>query len=535
VPAQQLTVLDVTRDLLRNLGLTTIFGNPGTTELGFLADFPDDFRYVLGLQELAVISMADGYAQYSGNAALVNLHSVGGLGHAMGGLATAFKNNAPLVLISGQQSRPLLTGEPFLGSTDAASFPKPWVKWSVEPARAQDVPAAILRGYQIATSAPYGPVLISVPADDWEQPGTPIAHRPRSSGFGPDPRRIAELAEALAAAANPVIVVGGMVDADGAGDEVVALAERAHAPVYAAPMSGRCSFPEDHPNFAGFLPPARALFSQALAAHDLVLVLGAPAFVQHVVTPERGPDLPPLYLLNPDESALSWAPEGVGIRSTVRLGVRALLAELAESDRPKPQARPRKDRPEPSVPLSAPYVLSVLSELLPADAVVVEEAPSHRNDLHDYLPIRRPGNFLTEQSGVLGYSLSAAVGVQLAQPGRPVVGIVGDGSSMYSIQGLWTAAQEHLPVTWLVLDNGQYGAVRSHAKDFGVGKIPGTELGGIDFAGLATSLGCAGVLVETAEELAPAVAAALASDRPTVLHVKVGNKLREMYSHLLED
>jgi benzoylformate decarboxylase len=485
---------------------------------------------VLGLQELAVISMADGFAQYTGNAALVNLHSVGGLGHAMGGLATSFRNNAPLVVISGQQSRSLLTGEPFLGSTEAANFPKPWVKWSVEPARPQDVPAAILRGYQIATSAPYGPVLISVPADDWEQPGEPISYRPRSSGFAPDPRRITELAEALANAGNPAIVVGGMVDADGAADEVVALAERAHAPVWASPMSGRCSFPEEHPNFAGFLPPARGLFSKALAAYDLVLVLGAPAFIQHVVTPERGPDLPPLYLLSPDETTLSWAPEGVGIRSTVKLGVRALLAELAESDRPVPPARARKPRPEPSLPMSAPYVLTVLNELLPENAVVVEEVPSHRQDLHDYFPIRTPGNFLTEQSGVLGYSLSAAVGVQLAQPDRPVVGIVGDGSSMYSIQGLWTAAQEHLPVTWVVLDNGQYGAVRSHAKDFGLGKIPGTELGGIDFVHLAQGLGCEGVLVESAEELAAAFTAALASDRPTVLHVKVGNKLREMYS-----
>jgi benzoylformate decarboxylase len=531
---QQPTVLEVTRDLLRELGMTTVFGNPGTTELGFLADFPDDFRYVLGLQELAAISMADGYTQFTGTPAVVNLHSAGGLGHAMGGLVTAYRNQTPVLVIVGQQSRPLLTGEPFLGAIDAAGFPRPWVKWSVEPARAQDVPAAIQRAYQHATTAPAGPVVISVPTDDWAQPAEPIAVRPRSTGFAPDPTRIAELAEALRAARRPAIVAGGAVDVDGATDELLTLAERLVAPVWASPMSGRCSFPERHPLFAGFLPPARELFANALADYDLVLVLGAPAFVQHVVTEAPGPDLPPLYLINADETALAWAPVGVGIRSTVRLGLRALLGELPPADGPVELPAPlRAELPAPaaSEPMTAAYVLHSLHQLLPPNAVVVEEIPSNRNDLHDHFPIERPGNFLTEQSGVLGFSLSAAVGVSLAQPGRPVVALVGDGSSMYSIQGLWTAAREHLPVTFVVIDNGQYGAVRSHAKDFGItSKIPGTELGGIDFAALAVSLGCDGVLVTAPDELAPAVRKALESDRPTLVQVKTGGALREMYA-----
>ncbi|HEX3779978.1 MAG TPA: benzoylformate decarboxylase [Pseudonocardiaceae bacterium] len=523
------TVREVTRELMRGLGLTTVFGNPGSTELGFLDEWPDDFRYVLGLQELCVLSMADGYAQYTGNAAMVSLHSVGGVGHAMGGIATAFRNHTPLVILTGQQSRELLTGEPFLGSVDATEFPKPYVKFAVEPMRARDVPAAILRAYQVATQAPYGPTLVSVPGDDWGQPADPIVLRPRSSGYAPDPRLLAELAEALRNSRRPALVVGGSVDADGAAAEVVTLAEKLNAHVWTSPMSGRCSFPEEHPLFAGFLPPAKVRITAALADYDLVVVLGAPAFLQHVVIDEQSVALPPLYLLGDDDSAHAWAPEGISVRSTVRLGVTALLAELGPTDRPAPAPRARAAKPEASEPMTGPYVLSVLSELLPDDAILVEEIPSNRGDLHEYLPIRHAGGFLTGQSGVLGFSLSAAVGVSLAQPDRPVVALVGDGSSMYSIQGLWTAAREHTPVTFVVLDNGQYGALRNHAHDFGMSKTPGTELGGIDFRALAISLGCDAEYVQTPAQLAPTLEAALASDRPTLVHVRIGGKLREMY------
>jgi benzoylformate decarboxylase len=294
-------------------------------------------------------------------------------------------------------------------------------------------------------------------------------------------------------------------------------------------MSGRCSFPEDHRLFAGFLAPARALLARTLASYDLVLVISAPAFTQHVVTPERGPDLPPLFLLDDNDVTLAWAPEGTSVRSSPRLGVQALLRELDQADRPSPVPRPRPDRPVPGSPLTGSYVLSVLADLLPLDAVLVEEVPSNRNDMHEHLPIRRPGGFLTGQSGGLGFALPGAVGVALAQPGRPVVALVGDGSSMYSIQGLWTAVRENVPVTFVVLDNGQYAAIRSHAEDFGLTKVPAIDLGGIDFCGLATSLGCAAEYVDTPDRLTPALTAALAADHPTLLHVRVRSQPRPMY------
>lgn len=498
--------------------MTTVFGNPGSTELGFLADWPDDLRYVLGLQETSVVSMADGYAQYSGNAAMVNLHSSGGVGHGLGALVTAYKNHTPMVVIAGQQSRDLLTGEPFLGSTEAVNLPKPYVKWSVEPARAADVPAAVQRAYQMATQPPYGPVLVSVPADDWDAHAEPVVARPRVRGYPPDPAAVDELVGSLNACERPVIVVGAAVDADGAADDVVALAERAGAPVLASPMSGRCSFPEEHPLFAGFLQPARNSLDTVLSGYDMVLVLGAPAFVQHVRS-SPGPPMPPLYLVSDDETELAWS-VGAGVRGTPRLTVRALL-DGVKGGRSWPEPVRRAEPPARSEPMTAAYALHAISGVLPDDAVVVEEIPSHRNDLHRLFPIRRGGGFLTMQSGVLGFSVPAAVGVALAQPRRPVLALVGDGSSMYAIQGLWTAVREQTPVTFVVLDNAQYAALSSLADAVGAAKVPGLDLGGIDFGGLARSLGCGAERVDRPEDLVPAVRRGLAADEPMLLHVPV--------------
>ncbi|MCA1228207.1 thiamine pyrophosphate-binding protein, partial [Saccharopolyspora sp. 6M] len=181
------TVRDVTRDLLRELGLTTVFGNPGTTEVPFLTGWPDDFRYVLGLQESVVVAMADGYAQSRRAPVLVNLHSAGGVGHALGSVFTAYRNRTPMIVTAGQQTRTLVFDEPFLGATDAATFPRPYVKHSCEPASAADVPAAIARAHRLATTAPQGPVFVSIPADDWGQPAADVPARPATPNPAPDP------------------------------------------------------------------------------------------------------------------------------------------------------------------------------------------------------------------------------------------------------------------------------------------------------------------------------------------------------------
>src|SRR5262245_39075954 len=215
LPAQ-VTVREAVFELLRAFGLTTVFGNPGSTELPMFRDFPADFRYVLGLQESLAVGMADGFAQGTRNAALVNLHSSVGVGHALGNIFTAYRNQTPLVITAGQQARSILPFEPFLFAAQAAEFPKPFVKWSCEPARAEDVPAAIARAYYVAMQAPRGPTFVSVPVDDWDRQCVPIEPRRVSQLTRGDPRMLVQAAEALASAERPVIVVGASVARDGA-------------------------------------------------------------------------------------------------------------------------------------------------------------------------------------------------------------------------------------------------------------------------------------------------------------------------------
>ena len=519
------TVRDAVYDLMRRFDMRTVFGNPGSTELPMFRDFPADFRYVLGLQEAVVVGMADGYAQATRNASLVNLHSAAGVGNAMGNIFTAHKNRTPMVITAGQQARSILPFDPFLSSTQATELPKPYVKWSVEPARAQDVPLAIARAYYIAMMPPCGPVLVSVPADDWDQPAELVPHRTVSTRLRPDPRLIELIGAALDASQRPALVVGGAVDRDGAWGDVVRLAESHSAKVWVAPMSGRCSFPEDHPLFAGFLPAMREKIVGLLGGHDFILALGAPAFAYHVEG--RGPHIPPgatLAQLTDDPTTAAWTPEGVAAVGSIRLGILDLLARSATASRAHPAPRAATPRAEPSSPMSAAFVLQTLNDVRDPASIIVEEAPSARPAMQRHLPITRSEGFFTMDSGGLGYGMPAAVGVALAKPGERLIVVMGDGSSMYSIQALWSAAHMRLPITFVVLNNGRYAALQDFAPVFGFSAddpVQGTELPGIDFVALAKGQGCEALRVKDASGLRDALSMALRSPMTTLVEVEV--------------
>lgn len=525
---EMVTVREAVLDLLRQLGMNIVFGNPGSTELPLFRDFPSDFRYVLSLQECVVAGMADGYAQATHNAAFINLHSAAGVGHAMGNIFTAYRNRTPLVVTAGQQARSILPFDPFLGAMQAADLPKPYVKWSVEPARAEDVPLAIARAYYVAMTPPRGPVFVSIPSDDWSVMTQPVRAREVSRHLRPEPELLARIGQALDAARTPAIVVGAAVDRDGAWQEAVRLAELHQARVYVAPMSGRCSFPEDHPLFAGFLPPMRERIVDRLQGHDLVFALGAPAFTYHVEG--RGPHLPAgteLVQLTDDPQAAAWTPSGTSVVGSIRLGLLDLLsrAEPPRRSAPAPLVRPpRVPEPEAGERLPVAWVLQTLADLRPRDSIVVEEAPSARPVMHAHLPIVESETFYTMCSGGLGWGLPAAVGVAMAKPAKRVIALVGDGSSMYAIQALWSAAQMALPMTVVILKNRRYAALYEFAPIFGYAagaKVPGTDLPDIDFIGLAAAQGVQGLRVERAEQLAPALRQALASSAPMLVEVEI--------------
>lgn len=515
--------------LLRDFHIDTIFGNPGSTELPLFLDFPSDMRYVLGLQESVVVGMADGYAQATGNAAFVNLHSAAGVGHAMGNIFTAFKNRTPMVITAGQQARSMLPFEPFLYSAQATELPKPYVKWSCEPARAEDVPLAIARAYYTAMQEPRGPVLVSIPADDWARPTDPVAARQVACVARPDPALLDCIGQQLDACARPALVVGAAADRAGAFEAIVALAERHQARVWIAPMSGRAGFPETHPLFGGFLPAMRERIVQLLDGHDFVLALGAPTFTYHVEG--AGPHLPAgaaLAQIVDDPQQAAFSPVGLAVTGNIRLAVQELLARPApRRARQAPAPRARAPLPAPPAPgqrMSTAYVLHQLDALRPAGAVVVEEAPSARPLLQQHLPMHGAASFYTMCSGGLGYSLPAAVGVALGRPGTKVIALIGDGSAMYAIQALWSAAQLRLPLTVLILKNRSYAALNMFAPAFGFApgaELPGTALPDLDFVALARGHGCQGLRAADAEALRSLLPQALAAEQATLLEIEV--------------
>jgi benzoylformate decarboxylase len=519
------TVRDAVIDLMRRLGMTSVFGNPGSTELPMFRDFPEDFRYVLGLQEATVVGMVDGFAQATRHAAMVNLHSAAGVGNAMGNIFSAFKSRTPLVITAGQQARSILPFEPFLSSAQATELAKPYVKWSIEPARAEDVPLAIARAYYIAMTHPRGPVLVSVPVDDWDRPAEPVPQRMVATSSRAEPQVLDTLGAALDASMQPVFVVGAAVDRDGAWDAVVELAERHNAPVWAAPVSGRCSFPENHRLFAGFLPAMREKIVAQLAGHDTIFVIGAPAFAYHVEG--SGPHVPDgasLLQLTDDPGTASWTPVGTVAIGGIRLSTLDLLSRPVPPRRPAPPQRLPAPRAEPSDPLSVAYVLQTLAELRQPDDVIVEEAPSMRPMMHRYLPVLRSGGFFTMDSGGLGYGMPAAVGVALGEPGRRVLGLFGDGATMYSPQALWSAAQWQLPIAFLVLNNRRYAALQDFAPVFGFTErdvVQGTELPDLDFVALAAGHGVRSVRASTPAQLRDALAEAVACVRPILVEIEV--------------
>jgi benzoylformate decarboxylase len=515
------TVRDATLELLRAHGMTTIFGNPGSTELPMFRDFPDDFRYILGLQESVVLGMADGYAQASGNAALVNLHSAAGVGHALGNLFTAYKNQTPLVVTAGQQARSILAYEPFLFADRPTEFPRPYIKWGSEPARAEEVPAAIARAYHIAMEPPRGPTFVSIPVDDWDMPCEPIAPR-RVSSYNPgDAEALDQISEALASSTKPALVLGAGVARDGAWNEAIALAERHSAAVWVAPFAAREVFPEDHPLFAGFLLPRREAIVRDLAGHDLILAVGGPLSLYHVEG--AGPHVPErarLYHVVDNIGHASWAPAGTAVIANARSALARLLSGPTPLPRSRPDPRQPGATPDSNI-LTDAYLLHRISVLRPDNMIVVEEAASSRGAMHDQLPITREGGFFTCASGGLGHGLPAAVGVALARQHDKVVAILGDGSSMYAIQGLWSAAELSLPISFVIVNNRRYQALVGFGRHFGLQQTVGTNLTGIDFCGLARSMGLGARRVDQTHALDAALEESFHAAGPTLVEVLV--------------
>jgi benzoylformate decarboxylase len=499
------SVREGTFDVWREYGLTSIFANPGSTEIKLLADLPDDFRFVLALHEGSVVGMASGWAIGRGEPALAILHTTAGLGNAVGALATARVNRAPIVVVVGQQDRRHLASQPFLAGKLrglAGEYPV----WVDEPVRPQDVPGAIARAFHEAVTA-RGPALVIVPMDDWLAEADPADRRaaPRrvARGRASEPAVVAELAGLLTAAARPALVVGAGADDPATWEALVELAERLVCPVWQESFSSRAGFPQDHRLFAGHLPADRVRLRETLAPHDVVLAVGAPTFRQYPYIP--GPFAPEgtrvaMISDDPAEVHRSTAELAVLASPGVVCGELARLVPVRDAEPPALAPRPAPPAaPAPGEPMRAVHVFAAMAERIPRNAIVIEESPSSRPELLVQLPARESLGSLSPAMGGLGFALPAAIGLRMALPERPVVAVVGDGSSLYSIQALWSAAQYGAGALFVILSNGGYAIMDVLAEQSG-GTAPWPSFS-VDIAGLARALGCPARTVREHAEL----------------------------------
>ena len=532
-----MTVQEATYGLLRKLGLTTIFGNPGSTEQPFLKNFPEDFQYVLGLQEASVVAMADGYSQATKSPVLVNLHSSAGTGNGMCNIMTAFQNKTPLIITAGQQTREMILCEPYLTNREETTLPRPWVKWAYQPVRAQDVPGAIMRAYAVALQPPSGPVYVSIPLDDWDQAALgDAAVRSVSSRFAPDPDRVARFAGRIAKSKNPVLLYGPEVERSGGWDAAVAFAERLNAPVYMTPLTDRASFPQNHPQFRGMAPIAIGPLSKALQGHDLIIVIGAQVFRYYpFVKGDYLPEGAELLQVTSDPYDAAAAIVGDSLLSDAKLALEAFI-ELVPVVTSRSAIRPlnidRKLPSSPNSPLTALEAFAALSELRPENAILVNETASNFGDLLKFWPIVRPDSYYTFASGGLGWGSPAAVGVALAEmkmgTGRPVVAAIGDGAFQYSVQDLYTAARLKLKITFIVPCNGEYAILKAFAALEKTPNVPALDLPGLDIVATAKAYGCRGVAARTADEIKTEFAKALQADGPTVIAIPIARQERAL-------
>lgn len=498
------TVKDAFFDVLRDLEMTRIFSNPGSTEVPLLVDLPADLEFVLALHEGSVVGMATGWAIGSAKPAMALLHTTAGLGNAVGALATARENRAPLVVVVGQQDRRHLVTEPFLtGQLEgiAGSYPV----WVGSPARAADVPSVIARAHREALLR-RGPAVVIVPMNDWSEPAEDsdrlAAPRVLVQTQGVDEESSRQVADEIAAADRPVVVVGAGADDTATWTALLELASRLNCPVWQEPFGARAGFPQNAAHFAGHLPAGRSGVRAALAGHDLVLIVGAPSLRQYGY--EGGPLFDArarVVLISDDPSEAAHSTADVAVVTSLPAYCARLADLAAVRTSPAPTGPPRPPAVQPIAEgMVAGHVFAALGERVGADTILVEESPSTRLQLQQHVPARSPLGFLSAAMGGLGFAMPAAIGLKMSQPERPVVAVVGDGSSLYGIQSLWSAQHYGTGVLFVVLSNGGY-AIMNHLATTAGGKPPWPDFEDVQVGALARALGCPSARVTSYEEL----------------------------------
>jgi len=537
-------------DMLRDRGVRYVFGNPGTTELNFMemfADYPE-ITYVLALQDAIPVGMAYGYAQATGDPAVVNLHITPGLANGLGNIFNAHRAKTPIVITAGQVDRRMILQEPSLWS-DLAGLASQYTKWSYEARTGADIPLALARAFKTAATPPQGPVFLSLPMDCLdEEAGSPAPWIEIAGGMRPAPAVLERIAAALADAHTPVLIVGAGAATPEARTALVEIAEATGARVYGERLPVRSVFPTDHPQYLGMIGLSLAQLRQELGPADVVLIAGARKFASLLYTPAvRLTERTRVYHLDPD-------PWEIGKNIPVTLGVvgdpAAILPEVASQVRGRisgtraqevaartAEVRRERSRREESwrAPAAPPaagarmtqeFVYRTLGEMMDETMTIVDEAITAARIIDRYIPFRTERAYLGLAAGSLGLGLPASLGAQMAWPDRKVICTIGDGSLMYTVQALWTAARYRIPVTVLVMDNRAYQVLKDGMAQYKGQPVPPERLIGmdldapvVDIPAVAQGFGVPARLISRPDELRDALAER--HDGPRLLDVVI--------------
>lgn len=540
-------------------GVEYIFGNPGTSETPFLdglQDFPQ-LQYIQALQEGTAVGMADGYARAAGKPAFANIHIAGGLANGISGLYNAFRGGTPLVLTAGNSDTRMLISEPVL-SGDLVEMTRQYTKWSTEIRHGSDIPVAIRRAFKEAKTPPTGPVFISFP---WDTLDDEVDFEPAASAEGyfrvrPDTAAVARAAELLAGAENPVIIVGDRVAQSGAAAQVAAVAERTGARVVATAYS-EVNFPTGHPQWGGMLNLNSPATARQFENADVALAVGTDVFASFLYV-----DVPFLprqtRLIHLDSNY--WEieksyPTEVGILADPAAGMAELAAALdgamtggqreAAATRAATLAAARQEDNRryqerikaswDSRPMPVERMMHELAAAVPADTIIADEAVTSRPALNRAFEFEKAGDIYGIRGGALGWAMPGALGVKLAHPGRPVLAVVGDGASMYTVQALWTACRYNIPVVYAICNNQAYRILKVnmevYLRDMLDDRERASEYVGMDFANrldlamMAQAMGVHGERVDDPAEIGPAIARAFGSGRPALLDISISGAL----------
>ena len=541
-------------ETLINHGVDRIFGNPGTTESPLLDSLPDypQLEYIVHLHEGVATGAANFYAQASGKTAFVNLHVAPGLGNAIGAIYSALKNNSPMVVTAGQQDTRMRLRDPILGH-DLVAIAAPVTKWSVQVERADELGPILQRAFKIANEAPAGPVFVALPIDVMEQETSIPAGKPGHSytATRPDPAGIAAMAKLLAAAKSPAIVAGDEIARAGADKALVKLVEKLGASVWFEGLRGQNSFPTDHPAYCGTLAFDAPGVARQLAGNDLVLMVDGPFFEEVWYAP-GSPFAAGTKVLQIEAGASRLAYNfalDAGVVADAGAALEALDAALTGVDAAAAAKRneamkarkadddaAQKARVEKAwgrTPTSMARAMAEIRAGSPKDVVVVDETITANLDLFKTFTFKGPGDYYSGRGGGIGQGLAGAIGVAVAQTKRPILCVSGDGSSMYSIQALWTAAHHDLPIVFVILANREYRVLKHNIdayrarfdvksnKPYMHMDLTGPTMGFVD---LAKGMGVAGTYVSKADDIKAAIEAAFKSGKPHLVEIEIEGK-----------